>query len=47
MVRWLGAFLTGLPGWGRVVVVVAIVALLAWAIWMGRDLSAIWGVLQD
>ena len=46
MVRWLGEFLAGLPGWGRVMVVVAIVALLAWAIWLGRDLSPIWGVLE-
>ena len=35
-----------MPDWGRVVVVVAIVLLLAWALWLGRDLSPIWDVLE-
>jgi hypothetical protein len=34
-----------LPPWGRVVVVVAVVALGAYALYLGRDLSPIWGLL--
>ena len=46
MMKWFGDFLDGLPGWGKVAVVVAVVLLLAFALWMGRDLSPIWSVLD-
>ena len=34
-----------LPPWGRVVVVVAGVLLLAYLAYLGRDLTPIWGLL--
>ncbi|MCB0070306.1 MAG: hypothetical protein KDE20_02560 [Caldilineaceae bacterium] len=46
MTQWIREAWGSLPAWGRVIVVVAIVALLAWALFLGRDLSPIWGVLD-
>ena len=45
MLGWLGDWLRGLPGWGQVVLGLAGLALLAWAIGNGRDLSPVWGLL--
>ncbi len=46
MAQWIREAWASLPEWGRVVVVVAVVLLMAWAIWMGRDLSPVWGLLE-
>lgn len=34
-----------LPPWGRVIVVLAVCGLLGFALWLGRDLTPIWGLL--
>ncbi len=45
MLDWLREWIEGIPGWGRVAVVVAVVAVIAYALYLGRDLTPIWGLL--
>lgn len=45
MLRWLGEWLNGLPAWGRVAVAAFVVLLLLYALFLGRDLTPIWGIL--
>ena len=46
MLEWLREWFDGVPGWGRVLALVAVVALLAYALFLGRDLTPIWGLLN-